>query len=98
MGIDIKQLRQKKRRNGYTPALIRSIAEAIRLLPSKQLQEGNTEEDGTSGEYNTPQNRVASGVDRQFAVQVEKDETEHTEDDGIHTGNHVDDNAGLVIA
>lgn len=70
----------------------------LRLLPSKQFQEGDSEEDGTSGEYYAPQGGVASGVSGQFAVEVEQGEAEQTENDGVHAGDHVDDDAGLVVA
>ncbi len=88
----------KKKRKDHTPVSIRLISKAIRLLPSKQLQEGDTEEDGASGKYNTPQDQVAPGIDRQFTVEIEKDKAEQAENDSVHTGDHVDDGAGLVIA
>ncbi len=66
-------------------------------MPSKQFQEGDAEEDRAAGEYYALQGRMAAGVRGQSAVEVEQGETEQTENDGVHAGDHVDDDAGLIV-
>ena len=86
-----------KRRSPQVLLHRRDRSGVLKLLLSKQFQEGDAEEDGTSGEYYAPQGGVASGVNGQFAVEVEQGEAEQTENNGIHGGDHVDDGARLVV-